>query len=675
MEKGMHALLTRYAIGVRRIWLLALLCLPIPALHAESMTLNLKDADINAVISTVAEMTGKNFIVDPRVKGKVTVISARPMNADEIYQVFLSVLNVNGFAAIPGKNAIKIVPEVDAKQDAVRTTSDENPGRGDEYVTRVIQLHNIAATQLVPVVRPLLPQEAHLAAYPDTNVLVVSASAATVERMAQIVKRIDLATSSDVEVIRLSHASADEVARILTSVTSDPSKGGQAGGLQQKIIADARTNTVLLSGDKATRLRLKAIITHLDLPLEQSGNSRVIYLRYANAKDLVPVLSGVSASMAADAKNGGSAPVSADGKTVIQAHEETNSLVIHAAPDVMRDLETVIRQIDIKRSQVLVNAIIAEVSSEKAAELGVQWLYDGSPENAPVGVINFGGSGSGLANLLATPPIIGDGISLAVGDTGGSGVRIGALLRALGGDGETNILSTPTLVTLDNQEAEIVVGQNVPFVTGSYSSTGTSTTPTNPFQTIQRQDVGLKLKIKPQINEGSAIRLDIDQEVSSLTSGTSGAADLITNKRALKTSVMVDDGEVIVLGGLVDDTLNESVQKVPVLGDIPVLGYLFSYRKSKKVKRNLMAFIHPVILRDSSQSMALSGEKYNQLRAEQLGIRKRGVELLPDEASPLMPEMEQWMALPPPYKEKEAKASVTEQSPAPSNEPSQPAAQ
>lgn len=672
----MHAFLTRYAIGVRRLWLLALLCLPIPALHAESMTLNLKDADINAVISTVAEMTGKNFIVDPRVKGKVTVISARPMNADEIYQVFLSVLNVNGYAAIPGKNAIKIVPEVDAKQDAVRTTSDENPGRGDEYVTRVIQLHNIAAAQLVPVVRPLLPQEAHLAAYPDTNVLVVSASAATVERMAQIVRRIDMATSSDVEVIRLSHASADEVARILTSVSTDPSKGGQPGGLQQKIIADARTNTVLLSGDKATRLRLKAIITHLDLPLEQSGNSRVIYLRYANAKDLVPVLSGVSASMAADAKNGGSAPVSADGKTVIQAHEETNSLVIHAAPDVMRDLETVIRQIDIKRSQVLVNAIIAEVSSEKAAELGVQWLYDGSPENAPVGVINFGGSGSGLANLLATPPIIGDGISLAVGDTGGSGVRIGALLRALGGDGETNILSTPTLVTLDNQEAEIVVGQNVPFVTGSYSTTGTGTSSavSNPFQTIQRQDVGLKLKIKPQINEGSAIRLDIDQEVSSLTSGTSGAADLITNKRALKTSVMVEDGEVIVLGGLVDDTLNESVQKVPVLGDIPVLGYLFSYRKSKKVKRNLMAFIHPVILRDSSQSMALSGEKYNQLRAEQLGIRKRGVELLPDEASPLMPEMEEWMALPPPYKEKGAKAAVTEQTPVPSNA-SQPAAQ
>lgn len=671
----MHAFLTRYATGAGRLWLLALLVLPVPALHAESMTLNLKDADINAVISTVAEMTGKNFIVDPRVKGKVTVISARPMNADEIYQVFLSVLNVNGYAAIPGKNAIKIVPEVDAKQDAVRTTSDENPGRGDEYVTRVIQLHNIAATQLVPVVRPLLPQEAHLAAYPDTNVLVVSASAATVERMAQIVKRIDLATSSDIEVIRLSHASADEVARILTSVSNDPSKGGQPGGLQQKIIADARTNTVLLSGDKATRLRLKAIITHLDLPLEQSGNSRVIYLRYANAKDLVPVLTGVSASMAADAKKSGAAPVPADGKTVIQAHEETNSLVIHAAPDVMRDLETVIRQIDIKRSQVLVNAIIAEVSSEKAAELGVQWLYDGSPENAPVGVINFGGSGSGLTNLLATPPIIGDGISLAVGDTGGSGVRIGALLRALGGDGETNILSTPTLVTLDNQEAEIVVGQNVPFVTGSYSSTGTSTTPTNPFQTIQRQDVGLKLKIKPQINEGSAIRLDIDQEVSSLTSGTSGAADLITNKRALKTSVMVDDGEVIVLGGLVDDTLNESVQKVPVLGDIPVLGYLFSYRKSKKVKRNLMAFIHPVILRDSNQSMALSGEKYNQLRAEQLGIRKRGVELLPDEASPLMPEMEEWMVLPPPYKEKEAKAAVTEQSPAPSNEPSQPAAQ
>ncbi|HEY0720390.1 MAG TPA: type II secretion system secretin GspD, partial [Gammaproteobacteria bacterium] len=640
-----------------------------------SMTLNLKDADINAVISTVAEMTGKNFIVDPRVKGKVTVISARPMNADEIYQVFLSVLSVNGFAAIPGRNAIKIVPEVDAKQDAVRTTSDESPGRGDEYVTRVIQVNNIAAAQLVPVVRPLLPQEAHLAAYPDTNVLVVSAPAATTERLAQIVRRIDTANNSDVEVIRLNHASAEEVARILTTVANDPAKGAQQGAAAQaKIIADARTNTVLLSADQATRLRLKAIITHLDLPLEQSGNSRVIYLRYANAKDLVPVLTGVSNGMAADAKKAGGTAPGTDTKTVIEAHEETNALVIHAPPDVIRDLESVIRQIDIKRSQVMVNAIIAEISSERAAELGVQWLYDGSPDNAPVGVVKFG---SALEGLLSTPPVVGDGVSLVLGDTGGSGSRLGALLRTLAGDGNTNILSTPTLVTLDNQEAEIVVGQNVPFVTGSYSSTGTGTSSsvTNPFQTIQRQDVGLKLKIKPQINEGSAIRLEIDQEVSSLTAGTKGAADLITNKRSFKTSVMVDDGEVLVIGGLIDDTLTENVQKVPILGDIPVLGWLFSYRSSKKVKRNLMAFIHPVIMRDNNQSMALSSEKYNQLRAEQLDIRKRGVELLPDDSSPLMPEMEQWKALPPPYYEVDKSSASTTEPPVVNDEPAQPPVQ
>ena len=658
---------------LRPVLLLSLLTLPLAVLRAEPMTLNLKDADINAVISTVSEMTGKNFIVDPRVKGKVTVISARPMNADEIYQVFLSVLSVNGYAAIPGRDAIKIVPAVDAKQDAVRTTTDENPGRGDEYVTRVLQVFNVAASQLVPVVRPLLPQEAHLAAYPDTNVLVVSAPAATVERLAQIVRRIDSANSTDIEVVHLNHAAADDVARILTTMSVDPAKGNQGGGAQQKVVADARTNTVLISGDLPTRLRLKSIITRLDLPLEQSGNSRVIYLRYAVAKDLVKELNGLSASMAEDAKRAGGAPMTADMKPEIQADEGTNSLIIHAPPDVMRELETVIRQLDIKRSQVLVNAIIAEVSSEKAAELGVQWLVDGSPNNAPVGVVDFEGSGSGLSNLVSSPPKLSDGLSLVLGDTAGGGARIGALLRALGGDSKTNILSTPTLVTLDNQEAEIVVGQNVPFVTGSYASTGTSSTPTNPFQTIQRQDVGLKLKIKPQINEGSAIRLEINQEVSSLTTGTKGAADLITNKRALKTSVMVNDGDVLVLGGLLDDNLTQSVQKVPVLGDIPVLGWLFSYKKSDKVKRNLMIFIHPVILRDSGQSMALTGEKYDMLRAEQLGMRKQGVTLLPDDSSPLMPEMGQWRALPPAYNESAPKAPS--EAPANNNESPKPAAQ
>ena len=311
-----------------------------------------------------------------------------------------------------------------------------------------------------------------------------------------------------------------------------------------------------------------------------------------------------------------------------------------------------VRKLDIRRAQVMVRAIIAEVSSNQETELGIQWGYDGSGDNQPVGVINFSGSGSGLNNLLSSPPNIGDGLSLAIGDTAtGGATRIGALLRALSGDADTNILSTPTLVTMDNEEAEIVVGQNVPFVTGSYTSTGTSSNPTNPFQTIQRQDVGLTLTVKPQLNEGNAVKMEISQEVSSISSATTGAADLITNKRSVKTSVMVDDGQIVVLGGLIEDNLRESTQKVPLLGDIPILGWLFSYKKTTKIKTNLMVFLHPSILRDANQAMAFANEKYNYIRAEQAAIRERGVSLIDDERSPMLPQMSEMLKLPPPYEE------------------------
>jgi len=621
--------------------------------NAESMTLNLKDADITAFISTVSEMTGKNFIVDPRVKGKVTVISSKPMQSDEIYQVFLSILNVHGFAAIPGKDVIKIVPEVNAKQDAIPTVTRSGQQFGDQMVTRVIQVNNVAAAQLVPILRPLMPQEAHLAAYAPTNVLIASSTAANTDRIVGLIRRIDLSSKSDNELVPLKHASASEVERILNSLQQSTAKGGPgAPGDEVKIVADNRTNSIILSGDREARQHIKQIIEQLDTPLENSGNTRVIYLRYAKAVDLIKVLSGVGQTIAED--KGGAAKGSAasrPGATLnIQADESTNALVINAPPDVMRDLEGVIRRLDVRRAQVMVKAVIAEVSTDSATELGIQWAYN-DPDNGPVGVIDFNNTASSIAAAVsgtAEPPAL-NGLTMAGGQFVDGVFKFGALVRALSGDANNNILSTPTLVTMDNEEAEIVVGQNVPFVTGSYTSTGSGSTPSNPFQTIQREDVGLSLKIKPQINEGNAIRMEISQEVSSLSSSSTGASDIVTNKRSVKTTVMVDDGKVLVLGGLIDDKLTESTQKVPLLGDIPLLGWLFRYSKTQKVKQDLMIFLHPRILRDSATSMAISNDKYNYIRATQLDFRERGVKLMSDDASPLLPEMKDFLELPAPY--------------------------
>jgi general secretion pathway protein D len=625
------------------------------AVWAESMTLNLKDADINTVIATVSEMTGKNFIVDPRVKGKVTVISSHPMEAEDIYQVFLAVLNVHGFAAIPGKNVTKIVPEVNAKQDSIPTVTGRSVIEGGQFVTRVITVNNVAAAQLVPILRPLLPQEAHLAAYAPTNVLIASATAANIERLVGLVTRIDLSSETEAELIPMQYASAGEVERILNALQQDAAKGGAGVPADEvKIIADSRTNSVILSGDKSKRNQLMKIIKQLDTPLQSNGNARVIYLRYAKATDLASVLSGVGKSIAEEqggAANKGKAPGAAGSQLNIQADEATNALVINAAPEVIRDLEAVIRQLDVRRAQVMVKAVIAEVGADTAMELGVQWGFDGSAESNPVGLIDFNNTITGAAQAaqgLAAPPSL-NGLTIGAGDFSSGAFNFAGLLRALGGDSNNNILSTPSLMTLDNQEAEIVVGQTVPFITGSYSSTGNGATPTNPFQTIQREDVGLSLKIKPQINEGNAIRMEITQEVSSISGSTVSASDLITNKRSVKTTVMVDDGQVLVLGGLIEEQLVESEQKVPLLGDIPLLGWLFRYQKNTKSKKDLMVFIHPRIVRDSGQSSALASEKYNYMRALQLNVREKGVRLMSTDSSPLLPEMQEFLQLPPPF--------------------------
>jgi general secretion pathway protein D len=625
----------------------------VPPLAAETVTLNLKDADIGALISTVAEVTHRNFVVDPRVKGKVTVISSRPMDSEEVYQVFLSILKVHGFAAIPSGAVIKIVPDVNAKQDNIPTVTDRDTGRGDEMVTRVVEVKNVAAAQLVPILRPLVPQQGHLAAYPATNVLVISDRAANVERLVTIIRRIDQVSDSEIEVIPLQHASATEVVRVLTSLErAAPGAAGKAtrgvGEGAAVLVADERTNSVLLGGDRSDRLRMRVIISHLDTPLDAGGNTDVVYLNYAEAKDLVPVLMGVGKKVEGEAQGKVSAPKS---EFDIQADEAMNALVITAPPDVMRTLKRVISELDVRRAQVLVDAIIAEVSLNTARELGVQWVFSGLNSGngvSPVGLINFTNTGNNIADVInsAVDVVNGGTVPTPAGNVllGGGKVQKDsnfnylAVINMLASDSNTNILSTPTLVTLDNEEAEIIIGQNVPFVTGSFTSTGAGNDATNPFQTIQREDVGLTLKIKPQINEGDALKLNIEQEVSSIAPSVAGASDIITNKRSIKTSVMVGDGNVVVLGGLIEKQTGESVQKVPLLGDLPGVGALFRSKAGNVTKTNLMVFIHPVILRDSAVAEQSTSSKYNYFRALQFKEGKHGVNLLPGEQAPLLPE-------------------------------------
>ncbi|MFO7640859.1 MAG: type II secretion system secretin GspD [Candidatus Competibacteraceae bacterium] len=638
-------------------------------LSAAPVTLNLKDADINALVESMSVLTGKNFIVDPRVRGRVTIISAKPMDEKELYEVFLAVLAVHGFAAVPSDNVIKIVPAAGAKQENIPTVDRRGGVESDQIVTRVIQVQNVSAAQIVPILRPLIPPQGHLAAYTPTNVLIISDAAANVERIASIISRIDLASNEEIEIVALRHASATEIVRVLTALEqgrarADPAAA--ASGMLPRMVADERTNSVLLSGDQASRLRLRTLITHLDTPVDAGGNTQVIYLRYAKAKDLMTVLQGVSRSLSAEAARNAplmpgapGAPADAgggggSGLVDIQADEATNSLVITAPPDIIRSLRSVIAQLDVRRAQVLVEAVIAEISAEKTAELGVQWVIDAGSDGV-VGITNFDAGTSSLANILglaaqldggevpATAATrIPQGLQIGVGDFTGRN-RFGALISALARDADTNVLSTPTIVTLDNEEAEIIVGQNVPFVTGTFTTTtgGEGAQIGNPFQTIERQDVGITLKVKPQINEGNAVKLEIVQEVSNVVpTATALTQGPTTNKRAIKTSVLVEDGQILVLGGLIDDQLSESAQKVPLLGDVPLLGNLFRYRNTTKLRRNLMVFLHPVILREPAQASLYTSDKYSYIRAQQLAARDKGY-LLPDTQPPMLKPQEE----------------------------------
>jgi len=628
--------------------LMGLLCLSLvvpPVLGQDGgqdgHVLNFKDADIRALITAVANMTGKNMIVDPQVSGRVTVISSQPLATDDVYAVFLSILQVHGFSAVDDGLSVRILPDVNARQDG-RVPLDPGDQAGNAPVTRIVKLTHVQASEASQLLRNLLPQSAYMAHHENSNSLIISDRMANVQRIEHILQRLDAATDHDVELIALHHADASEVVGLLNRI--------YAGNGRESAVADERSNSVILGGDPSRRLRLRTLIAHLDTPLADEGSTRVVYLRYATADTLLPVLQGLIEAEDGDAQS-----------VRIQAHQETNALVITAAPAAFRGIESVIKQLDIRRAQVLVEAIIAEVAADTSRELGIQWQAFSDGDSGLFGGTNFQSGGRNILNLgllgVGETPngtlLPGNGLNLGYvrGTTSLLGVEIleiGALARALANDANTNVLSTPSIVTLDNHEASINVGQEVPFLSGSFSTTGVANSQgqVNPFQTINREEIGIKLNVTPHINEGDTIVLDISQEVSTLAP-SAGAVDLITNKRTISTRVMVGDGAMLVLGGLISEDLQEQVENVPGLSRIPLLGELFKYRSTSNVKRNLMVFIRPRILADDALMNAITGEKYSGIRQRQVEQRQRPPGLTPREDMPLLPELEEFLQSPP----------------------------
>ena len=646
-----------------RRWFLALLCLltytGVSAQQQQSATtLNFHDVELAQVVEVVAAVTGKRFIIDPRVRAQVTIISTTAMPPDALYETFLSILQVHGFVAVQAGDIVKIIPDANARQVPANDLPDRVSSTSDEFVTQVVSVRNVNAAQLVPILRPLMPQQAHLVAYQASNSLIISDRASNVNRMIRIIQRIDQAGDEEVDIIRLENATAADIVRVTNSLFAGPGAQAEtAAGGTAKLVADDRTNSVLISGEKSQRLRMKALITHLDTPLESGGDTRVRYLDYADAEAIAGKLKEqMGATQAAGGAGAAASPAAmADRSVTIWADPQNNALVVTAPPKTMRSIMSVVDKLDIRRAQVQIEAILVEISTRKVAELGVNFAVGSTDSgsvvpigtfNQPVGGASIGSIAAAIQNpdsLLAAG--IPTGLTLGGGRFPDNGTNFALLLRALRGDASTNILQTPQITTLDNEEAEIKVAQEVPFLTGSFSSTGSGGTgnnnSVNPFQTIQREEVGEILKITPQINNSTSVMLKIEQESSGIAQGTSGAVDLITNKRTISTTVMVDDGGIIVLGGLISDSANEGESRVPILGAIPIIGELFKTRNGSKERRNLMVFIRPTILRDATETAITTNSKYNLLREQQLARRKGRVTLLPGERQPLLPPIEE----------------------------------
>jgi general secretion pathway protein D len=609
----------------------------------QTWQINFKDSDIQEVIKFVADVTGKTVIIDPRVKGKVKVISANSLNEQELYDLFLSVLETQGFTAIEVGNIVRVIPRKDARTSAVPVVNQPNLGT-DAYITQVIQLYNVSASKVLPVLRPLAPQHAHLAAYEPSNAIIISDTVANISRLRDIIQRIDRAGVAETDVIPLEYAQAGDMATMLQQLSKSEKDTPQ--NAKAVIVADLRSNSILVTGDEVRRKKVQELVTRLDVSQPQSGNVQVIYLEYADAEEVAAVLAKVVSSISkleTDAEKKSVQPSAANAS--VEADPATNSLLITADADTMESLLSVIKRLDIRRAQVLVEAIIVEIRDELSRELGVEWaafredkvLAASQNSGALASVVS--GIQSGTADLSSLR-----GQTIGFGGTGSSGVNFAGLINFFQGNTDANVLSTPSLLTTDNNEAEISIGQNVPFVTGSFTaSTGDST---NPFQTIQREDVGISLKVTPQINEGDTVILDIEQEVSSI-SNSAGASDIITNERRISTKVIAQDGETIILGGLLRDDVQQQNQKIPFLGDIPLLGVLFRNDNNTVVKSNLMVFLRATIIRDDKTMAGATGEKYRLIRDQQIQARKSANYLLDKKILPLLPVWDEVISVQP----------------------------
>ena len=659
----------------------------------EKITVNFVNADIQSVIKTVGQHTGRNFILDPRVTGTVNIVSDKPISKDLLYQLLLSTLRVQGYAAVEGDGFVKIVPEAEAKTSAGPVGEINARTPGDRIVTQVFILQHENAVQLVPVLRPLVTANNFIAAYPNNNAIVITDYASNVQRIARIVHSIDTATQSEVQIVRLQNASAIDIANMLQRVVPEMTAPATAPGSTPKaaVAVDTRSNSLLVRADSPQMMaRIKSLALGLDGPGAGNGNIYTVFLRNAEAVRIAETLRGLlsgsessrtttvsttpagntqtqttastslgAGGMGSGGFSGGGAPAAVP-SSIIQAYPPTNSIIITASEPVYRALRQVIDSLDQRRSQVYVEALIVEVSTGKASEFGVQWNAARNIGNDQTlfGGTNFSTTGTATttSNILGNAQdlrTLGTGLNLGIIKGSikipGTDVEIAnlqLLARALEGDSGANVLSTPNVLTLDNEEAKIVVGQNVPFITGTYTPTAGSAT--NPFQTIERKDIGITLRVTPTVSEAGAVKLKIFQEVSSVTRDKSivQSADIITNKRSLESTVLVDDGQIVVLGGLIQDDQQVAIDKVPLLGDIPWVGSLFKYESRNRKRTNLMVFLRPVVLKDEKAAASLSNDRYEYIRHQQSGITLPANVLLPPVGATVLPPMEDSKAKP-----------------------------
>ncbi|MBO6702899.1 MAG: type II secretion system secretin GspD [Pseudomonadales bacterium] len=581
----------------------------------ETWKVNLKNADIREFVTQVSSITGKSFVVDPRVKGNVTVVSTASMDKEAVYELFLSVLRVHGYAAVPAGSVTKVVQQVLAKQSSNPKDFLVNQ-QSEELVTSVIPVRNSPSAELVKILRPLIPQYGHVAGIESPNALIVSDHASNIERLTQIVQRIDVADNQTVEIVDLQDAWVEDMVGLLEELAPDQIGKGAKGPNRVTIVASERTNSLVIKGERETVSRVKLLINQLDVPANRSGSTQVVRLAHSDAAELAEILKNIIGEGDQGSDNSNSVKVS------IQADEALNALVVRADPSTMLEIKDIIASLDVRRLQVLIEAAIVEVTADFTRELGSElFIADADSGNVPLGLTAPTGTLAQILSAIAldneTVPNLGSNPLIVGGRINETGTSFGVLIRALATNGDVNLLSTPSITTMDNEEAKIHVGQNVPFRTGS-TATGTDGT-TNPFTTIQREDVGLTLEVTPHIHDGDLVRLKVHQETSEVDPsslnaiGTDGASDLITNKRTIDTTVLVDDQEVIILGGLIRDKETEGESKVPVLGSIPGVGFFFRNSTTKVEKQNLLVFLKPTVLDDRQAISEVTTRKFDSV--------------------------------------------------------------